>query len=313
MKKRPGRSTIKGAAREGPSFPLCLRAARSGLSSALCLSALIACSRNTPSTVPVKPTKAWTLAWSDEFDGIAGARIDENSWSYEKTDGCAQGNCGWGNNEKEYYTDSPSNIALNGQGQLVITARAAPAGLHCYYGNCLYTSAKITTRGKMLAEPGRVEARIRLSAGQGLWPAFWMLGQDFPAVRWPASGELDIMENKGSEPRVSSSAIHGPGYSGATPFAHRNTLSSGTLTNDFHVFAVEWDSLGAKFFVDDVPHYSVTRDALRKYGRSILGQPFFVILNLAVGGHFDGDPQSDAIFPATMTVDYVRIYRPQAK
>jgi beta-glucanase (GH16 family) len=247
--------------------------------------------------------------WSDEFDGIAGARIDETKWSYETTDGCAQDNCGWGNKEKEYYTELPTNIALNGQGQLMITARIAPAGLHCYYGPCLYTSGKITTRGKMLAEPGRVEARIRLAPGQGLWPAFWMLGGSFPEAGWPASGEIDIMENKGSEPTISSSAIHGPGYSGNTPIVHRNRLSSGSLTTDFHVFAVEWDSLGAKFYVDNVAHYSVTRDALRRYGRSILAQPFFLILNLAVGGHFDADPRSDAIFPATMLVDYVRVYK----
>jgi len=276
---------------------------------AIGLAGVLACSGATTVPTAVTPKTAWTQVWAEEFDGIAGARIDETRWSYETTDGCAQGNCGWGNNEKEYYTDSPSNISLNGQGQLMITARIAPAGLHCYYGPCLYTSAKITTRAKLLAEPGRVEARIKLSAGQGLWPAFWMLGHNFPALGWPACGELDIMENKGSEPTISSSAIHGPGYSGNTPFAHRNSLPGGSLSNDFHVFAVEWDSLGAKFYVDDVAHYAVTRDALQRYGPSILDQPFFLILNLAVGGHFDGDPQSDGIFPATMLIDYVHIYK----
>jgi beta-glucanase (GH16 family) len=277
---------------------------------AMGLAGVLACARTTPTPPGVTPPKtAWVQAWSDEFDGIAGGRIDETKWSYETTDGCASGNCGWGNNEKEYYRDSPSNIALNGQGQLMIVARTAPADLHCYYGRCLYTSGKIVTRGKMMAEPGRVEARIRLAAGQGLWPAFWMLGRDIATMGWPAGGEIDIMENKGSEPTISSSAIHGPGYSGNTPFAHRNTLPRGQLVTDFHVYAVEWDSLGAKFYVDDVPHYSVTRDALRRYGRSILGQPFYLILNLAVGGHFDGDPKSDGIFPATMVVDYVRVYK----
>ena len=266
-----------------------------------------------PTAVPPSPKTTWVQVWSDEFDGIAGSRIDETKWSYDKADGCSQNNCGWGNKEKEYYSELPTNISLNGQGQLAIVARVAPAGLQCYYGPCLYTSAKITTRGKMMAEPGRVEARIKLAAGQGLWPAFWMLGRDIATLGWPAGGELDIMENKGSEPTISSSAIHGPGYSGNTPFARRFTLTGSSLTNDFHVFAIEWNALGATFFVDGVPHYSVTRDQIQKYGRSILDQPFYVILNLATGGHFDGDPQSDAIFPATMLVDYVRVFKAEVK
>ena len=256
-------------------------------------------------------TTTWAQVWSDEFDGVAGARIDGTKWGYDTTDGCNQENCGWGNNEKEYYSDAPDNIALNGRGQLMIVARRAPAGLTCYYGACRYRSAKITTRGKMLAAPGRVEGRIKLPAGQGLWPAFWMLGQNVAVTGWPAGGEIDIMENKGSEPTISSSAVHGPGYSGNTPFAHRQKLDAGSFSDDFHTFAVEWDSLHVQFFVDGIAHYAVTREAVERYGKSILDQPFFLILNLAVGGHFDGDPQSDAIFPATMLVDYVRVYARQ--
>lgn len=281
---------------------------------ALTVSASLACAcssasiASTPSpTTPPSPT-TWVQVWSDEFDGAAGARIDSTKWSYETADGCTKGICGWGNNEKEYYTDASENIALNGQGQLTIVARRAPAGLTCSYGPCLYTSARITTRGKMLAAPGRVEARIKLPAGQGLWPAFWMLGHTSPITPWPACGELDIMENKGSQPSTTSSAVHGPGYSGQTPFAHSNSLASGVLADDFHTFAVEWDSLAVRFFVDGTLHYGVTRNEVEHYGSSILDQPFFLMLNLAVGGHFDGDPQSDAIFPATMLVDYVRVY-----
>ncbi len=269
---------------------------------------LVSCVGGVSSIVPTPPTTEWLQVWSDEFDGPAGARVDTTRWNYETTDGCKEGICGWGNNEKEYYTDAPENIALNGQGQLVIVARPAPSGLTCYYGPCRYTSGKITTRDKMLAQPGRVEARIKLSAGQGLWPAFWMLGYNVPSLRWPGRGEIDIMENKGSQPSTSSSALHGPGYSGETPFAHAHALRSGSLSNDYHTFAVEWDSLHVQFFVDGVPHYGVTRDQVQHYGQSVLGRPYFVILNLAVGGHFDGDPASDEIFPATMLVDYVRVY-----
>ena len=154
-------------------------------------------------------------------------RVDPAKWVFDLGDGCTAGICGWGNNEKEYYTNAPDNASLDGQGHLAIVARPAVLNVSCYYGPCQYTSAKITTRGKMSAAPGRVEARIRIPAGQGLWPAFWMLGNDFATVGWPASGELDIMENKGSAPNTSSSAIHGPGYSGNTPFAHANSIASG--------------------------------------------------------------------------------------
>lgn len=275
---------------------------------ALALTAFLVCACSTASIVSTPSPVTWVQVWSDEFDGAAGARIDDTKWSYQTADGCKEGICGWGNTEKEYYTDASENIALNGQGQLAIVARAAPAGLACYYGACRYTSGKITTRGKMLAQPGRVEARIKLPAGQGLWPAFWMLGYTSPTTPWPDCGEIDIMENKGSQAATTSSALHGPGYSGQTPLAHAHNLASGALSDDFHTFAVEWDSLFVRFFVDGALHYEIARDAVERYGKSVLDQPYFVILNLAVGGHFDGDPQSDAIFPATMLVDYVRVY-----
>jgi beta-glucanase (GH16 family) len=290
---------------------------RSRLSLALVWSAVMACysaagpTTTTPLvTTPTSPPAAttWTLAWSDEFEGAAGSPVDASKWTHDLGDGCSSGNCGWGNNEKEYYTSAPENAALNGQGHLQIVARQAQPGLSCYYGACRYTSAKITTRGKMNAAPGRVEARIKLPAGQGLWPAFWMLGSGFPSVAWPACGELDIMENKGSQPSSSSSAIHGPGYSGNTPFAHSNLLPNGSLADDFHIFGVQWNADAVQFSVDGVVHYSVSRTELEQRGTSILDRPYFVILNLAVGGNFDGDPKSDAIFPATMLVDYVRVY-----
>lgn len=270
--------------------------------------AVLGCAPSAPSPVTTS-TGAWVQVWSDEFDGAAGAPIDGTTWNYDTGDGCASGNCGWGNGEKEYYTAAPENIALTGQGQLAIVARTAPAGPTCYYGPCRYTSAKVTTRAKMEVAPGRVEARIKLSAGQGLWPAFWMLGRRLLAVGWPGCGELDIMENRGSAPATTSSAVHGPGYSGNTPFAHAHALASGTVADDFHTFAVEWDSLRIRFFVDDTLHYTVPRALVQQYGNWVFDDSFFVILNLAVGGHFDGDPASDAIFPATMLVDYVRVYK----
>jgi beta-glucanase (GH16 family) len=268
-----------------------------------------AASTTSPPDTTTTPKITYTQVWSDEFDGAAGSSVDPAKWSFDLGDGCTAGICGWGNNEKEYYTNAADNVSLDGQGHLAIVARPAVLNTTCYYGPCKYTSAKITTRGKMSAAPGRVEARIRIPKGQGLWPAFWMLGNDFGTVGWPASGELDIMENKGSAPSTSSSAIHGPGYSGNTPFAHANTISApATLADDYHLYAVEWDAVGASFYVDGIMHYQVLRVDIQRYGTSILDKPYYIILNLAVGGNFDGDPASDSILPATMLVDYVRVY-----
>lgn len=274
------------------------------------LGVVLACTLNTLPPAPPQTRVTWQQVWSDEFEGAAGSSPDSTKWRYDLGDGCQAGICGWGNSEKEFYTDAAENIAHNGQGQLAIVARRAPAGMRCYYGPCRYTSAKITTRGKMNAEPGRVEARLKLPAGQGLWPAFWMLGSSHPATGWPDCGELDIMENKGSQPSITSSAVHGPGYAGGASFNHAYTLPTGRFADDFHIFAVEWDSVGAQFFVDGTLHYSITRASIERSGKFVLDQPFYVILNLAVGGHFDGDPASDDVLPATMLVDYVRAYRP---
>jgi beta-glucanase (GH16 family) len=289
------------------------RAANPRTITALLVGAALACASGGPTPPaqppppppPPPPANPWTQVWSDEFSGPAGSGLDTANWRYDTGDGCSQGNCGWGNNEKEYYSSDTANIQLNGEGQLAIVARTAPAGLTCYYGSCRYTSAKITTRGKVSVLPGRVEARIKLAAGQGLWPAFWMLGENIGTVGWPTCGELDIMENRGSQPTMTSSAVHGPGYSGNTPFAHPAAITA----NDFHVYAVEWDSQTIRYYVDGRVHFVVTRTGVQQYGNWVFSQPFYVILNQAVGGHFDGDPQSDSILPATMFVDYVRVYR----
>ena len=264
---------------------------------------------NVPESPAAEPD--WTLVWSDDFAGDSGTFIDTTRWRPDTADGCHMGICGWGNQEKQFYTASTDNIALDGDGHLQITAHVAPAGMTCYYGPCRYTSGKITTRGKFQAQPGRVEARIKLPTGQGLWPAFWMLGAGWPSTPWPQCGELDIMEHKGSQPTITSSAIHGPGYSGATPFAHAITNRQGPYFEDFHLFAVEWTNNEIRFFVDSTLHYTVRRTDVVARGAWVFDQPFFPILNVAVGGHFDGDPQSDAILPATMLIDYVRVYRPE--
>jgi beta-glucanase (GH16 family) len=234
--------------------------------------------------------------------------VNNANWSFDIGDGCAAGICGWGNQEKQYYTNTISNVALNDSGQLAITATTGSSGLTCYYGLCLYSSAKIKTKLKIENRYGRFEARIKLPNGQGLWPAFWMLGNNFPATSWPNCGEIDIMEYRGSQSNTVSSALHGPSYSGNTPIAHRYVLPVDNFTSSFHVFAVEWESDQIRFYVDDTLHYTATKSMIEQHGNWVFDHPFFIVLNLAVGGQFDGDPASKSIFPATMLVDYVRIY-----
>lgn len=244
--------------------------------------------------------------WADEFSDSAGRGVNPAYWRFDTADGCSSGVCGWGNNEREHYRTGPQNIAHTGDGYLAIVARVATDTVACYYGRCLYTSARIKTQDKVSIQPGRVEARIKLPTGQGLWPAFWMLGESISRSGWPACGELDILENKGSQPTTTSSAVHGPGYSGNTPFAH----ATGTTATEFHVYAVEWDTQSIRFYVDNALHYTVSRGQVQTHGAWVFDNAFFVVLNLAVGGNFDGHPQSDTIFPATMLIDYVRVYRP---
>jgi len=254
-----------------------------------------------------KAPSIWTLQWRDEFDGPRDARPDTLVWTAQRGDGCDRGICGWGNSERQTYTDATENASLTGEGQLAITARVASASQTCWYGPCRYTSARLVTKGRVEPTYGRVEARIRVPAGQGLWPAFWLLGAGHPDIPWPACGELDIMEFRGSTPMETSSAIHGPGYSGNTPFSNRYR-PGGDFSRGYHLFAVEWSRDSVVFTVDATAHYAVDRAAIEAKGRWAFDGGFQILLNLAVGGGFDGDPASDAVLPATMLVDYVRVY-----
>jgi beta-glucanase (GH16 family) len=250
----------------------------------------------------------WRLVWSDEFAGAAGSRPDPRRWVADTGDGCARGICGWGNQERQTYTTSSANAALTGAGQLAITARVAPAGMRCWYGACRYTSAKFITKGTVEVGYGRVAIRAKVPVGQGVWPAFWMLGAGWPATSWPQCGELDVMEYGGGKPTINSSSVHGPGYSGQTPFTNRYARTGGTFAEDYHVYAVERDAQSIRFLVDDSVHYTATRAAIEQKGAWVFDGPMFLLLNLAIGGVFDGDPASDAVLPATLLVDWVRVY-----
>ena len=254
----------------------------------------------------------WELAWSDEFEGPAGSPPDPGVWTPEIGDGTANGIPGWGNAERQTYTDDPANLALDGDGHLVIRALETHGDApRCYYGGpCEYTSARIITQGALEVLYGRVEARIKIPYGQGLWPAFWMLGNDIDEVGWPESGEIDIMENVGREPSTVHGTVHGPGYSGAAGIGRGFTLPDGQRFADgFHVFAIEWEPGRITWSVDGEPFSTITPADLPRGSRWVFDHPQFLILNVAVGGHWPGYPDETTTFPQEMVIDYVRVYQ----
>ena len=251
-------------------------------------------SDGTPGPCPT----GYQLVWSDEFDGPADSAVDATKWVFDTGNGSG----GWGNNELEYYRDGTANAALDGNGNLVITARQES------YSGFSYTSARLKTQGLASWTYGHVEARIENPYGQGLWPAFWMLGNDISTDVWPTCGEIDIMENIGKEPSINHGSLHMPavGSSSDDELTCSVTLESGQLSGGFHVYAIDWSPSSIQFSFDG--NVYETQTPASATGRVWeFDQPFFILLNLAVGGNFPGAPDSTTVFPQTMTVDYVRV------
>ncbi|NYF59212.1 glycoside hydrolase family 16 protein [Micromonospora purpureochromogenes] len=240
------------------------------------------------------------ITWQDEFNAAAGTPVDQSRWRFDI------GGSGWGNNERQYYTNSTSNAVHDGQGNLVITARREnPANYQCHYGRCEYTSARLLTAATFTQAYGRFEARIKIPRGQGIWPAFWMLGNDMGSVGWPNAGEIDIMENIGREPNTVYGTIHGPGYSGAGGITGSRTIAA-PLADAFHTYRVDWEPNSIVWYLDGVEYHRV--DPARLGGnRWVFDHPFFMILNVAVGGNWPGYPDASTQFPQQMLVDYVRV------
>jgi beta-glucanase (GH16 family) len=261
---------------------------------------------NLPS--PSNPSN-WRLMWSDEFNGKAGTAPNPNVWGQEVGDGTVNGIPGWGNDELEYYTGGTANVATDGKGSLVITTKKADGSLMCYYGPCQYTSARLLTQNRFEAAYGRVEARIKVAKGAGLWPAFWMLGTDINQVGWPQAGEIDIMENVGRLPNQVFGTLHGPGYSGGQSYG--GSVDLGTPVGDaYHVFAVEWQPDKVVWTIDGKPYFTATpNDAFLQGKQWVFNHPFYLLMNVAVGGNFAGAVGADTTFPQTTSVDYVRIYQ----
>ena len=235
------------------------------------------------------------LVWSDEFDGPAGQSPGSTRWTFDVgTD--------WGNAQLEYDTARPVNVSLDGQGHLAITA------LEEDYLGCDYTSGRINTRNRFARTRGRFEARIKLPVGQGIWPAFWLLGANIGSVGWPSCGEIDIMEYRGQYPSVATGALHGPGYSGGNSLGGQYTLASASFNDDYHVFAIDWDSSSIDWSVDDQVYMTLGPSDLPPGTSWVFNSDFFIILNVAVGGNYVGAPDATTVFPQTMLVDYVRVY-----
>ena len=258
--------------------------------------------------IPLAPpaSAAPVLVWSDEFDGPSGARPNSAKWAYD----IGNGSGGWGNNELEAYTDKTSNVSLNGTGQLVITARRENSGMPCWNGgNCQYTSGKLTTYNRIGWTYGRIEARMKLPYGQGIWPAFWMLGANIGQVGWPNCGEIDIMENIGREPTTVHGTIHGPGYSGAGGIgAARQSPNGQAWSAAYHTYSINWTANRIQWFVDGVLYQ--TRTPADLGGRNwVFNNKFYLIMNLAVGGQWPGNPDSSTQFPQYLGIDYVRVYQ----
>jgi len=256
--------------------------------------------RRNPGTPSAPSKSAWVLRWSDEFNGVNGSGPDPAKWIVEK------GGNGWGNDELQYYTAHASNIRQE-NGDLVIEAIkeqfTGPDGVQRNY-----TSARLKTQGRFSQRYGRFEARIQIPSGQGIWPAFSLFGDDLPAAGWPACGEIDVMENIGNQPAVIYGSLHGPGYSGAASLTATYRLPSGRFSDGFHIFAVEWEPQAVRFFVDDKLYATRTPADVPPGDRWVFDHPFFLVLNLAVGGNLPGSPAASTVFPLRMLVDYVRIY-----
>lgn len=247
----------------------------------------------TATATPIPTLEGWKLLWHDEFDGD---KIDPANWTYDI------GGHGWGNGEMQYYTDRPENARLE-NGFLVIEARQEK------YNGSYYTSARLKSEGLQEFQYGRLEARLKVPEGKGFWPAFWMLGSNFKQVGWPDCGEIDIMEYVGREPDLILGTLHGPGYSGALGFSQWNRQTY-NIADDFHTFAIEWDEAQITWFYDGEAYHTVTHEDVGNRPW-VFDQPFFFIINLAVGGTLGGMVSPQTVFPAQYLVDYVRVYEKQ--
>jgi beta-glucanase (GH16 family) len=253
-----------------------------------------------PAVLP--PTSGYSLVWSDEFSSANGSAPDSTKWTY------VVGGSGWGNHELQSYTSRPQNVQIQ-KGNLVITAlRENYTGADGIARN--YTSARLKTQNLFTQAYGRFEARIKIPKGQGIWPAFWMLGNDINQNGWPKCGEIDIMENIGREPGIIHGSLHGPSSTAPTSdLTATVSLPTGqNYSDDFHIYAIEWEPGSVRFYVDSNNYATFIRSQWPAGGQWVFDHPFFILLNVAVGGVWPGTPDATTQSPQQMLVDYVRVY-----
>ena len=229
------------------------------------------------------------LVFEENFDGT---ELNEMYWNYELGDGCPN-LCGWGNNERQHYT---KDNAVVDNGHLIISATKNGSN---------YNSSRITTKGKMEFQYGRVEVRAKLPKGQGIWPAIWMLGNDIDQVNWPNCGEIDIMEYVGKQPGVIYTSLHTPSSYGATINSKQTHIPQ--VENDFHVYRTDWTADSITFYIDNEEVYTF-KPKVKDSSTWPFVKPFYLIMNMAVGGHFGGPEVDDSIFPQDFIIDYIRVY-----
>jgi beta-glucanase (GH16 family) len=266
-----------------------------------CSAVFLGCIAAVSAAQSPSPPSPWRLSWSDEFNGPNGSPPDPAKWAF------VTGGKGFGNNELETYTARPAN-AQQRDGNLVITAQKEDfTGLDGIPRH--YTSARIQTRGLFSQAYGRFEASMLLPpSGKGIWPAFWLLGDNNDTAHWPKCGEIDIIENIG-DPATIYSTLHGPGYSGGHGISAKFPLPAGeSVSTSFHLYAVEWAPGDIKFFFDDHLIAERTPADLPPGATWVYDHPFFILLNLAVGGAWPGNPDEATAFPQQMLVNYVRVY-----
>lgn len=230
------------------------------------------------------------LIWQENFNGN---KLDELVWNYELGNGCPN-LCGWGNNEAQIYTNTNHTLK---NGFLIIEAKKEGS---------VYSSTRITTKDKKQFQYGRIETRAKLPVGTGLWPAFWMLGANISTVGWPKCGEIDILEYVGKEPDMVFTSLH-------TQDSHGNTINTKktkitTIEEGFHLYAIEWDKDKIAFFVDDVLVYNF-QPTVKNENTWPYDQPFYFIINLAIGGNFGGPAIDNSVFPQEFIIDYIKVYQ----
>lgn len=281
------------------TLPASIRSASSVPAAVLLIALLASCSPSGNADTEGVDEDGYKLVWRDDF---SGSKIDRSNWGFQNGTGSDVGLVGWGNNESQYYTDREKNAYLE-NGFLVIEAHRED------FQGKPYTSARLVTKDKRSWTYGRFEMRAKLPKTQGIWPAFWMLPADNAYGGWPASGEIDIMELVGHTPEIAYGTVHfGNSFQDRSYITGEISLPQGDFSQDFHLFSIEWEPDSIRWSMDDKVYHAVNKASLAPYSWPF-DKPFYILLNVAVGGNWPGYPDETTILPQKMVIDYVKVYQ----